>query len=753
MLFDKNTFIVPAASADTHVYLKNTDGVVIFVIDPLSIVSLFTVGKEIRIKTKSDLHILSFDTSVNAISALPMLRLALDYITAQNAPLTGGGAINYVAKFTPNGTTISNSILYDNGTGLGIGTITPLGLLHIKSTSGITFRTESSTGAIFNINDNNTITYTGYNVSITGTFKYVDGNQATGYILTSDLNGNAIWQAPALLNLQQVLTNGSSTGNLAIKSPDGLSVVTVEDGDVRLDYNGSNSAYVSVSDNQALMATNNGSIFVGEFNTGAEAAVVQVRKNKNLIQHPVKNFLKSLLNEVSQDATTPLGIVTLQQLQASTPVLTLQQVLTNGNSTGNVPIIQTDGNSTTQLNIYTGNCGIGYTNINQIIDSLLRMDTYSSTFSYRNNYISSYIILNSSGANLHSDVSIALTAPIITLSQDGVGALEAVTVQQLQATVSTLDLGQVLLNGRSTGGIPFSSPDHGSSFLIKNGEIHSTVGNGTANANFISNLFSNTLSYTDGIISAQINQNNLSNTFSHDVKNKLQAPINEVSQDASTPLGIVTLQQLQASTPALTLQQVLTNNPSTGGLGIKSPDASSFMYISNGDFYAQGGYSSAALIANNIAIDNPGILDLSQDNAQIASNNGSISVSESNSTSNRIQLYIAQTVIRHSIKNYFDSPLNEVSQDATTALGIVTLQQLQSNLAAAPKKYTETASSFIANVIKTITHNIGNTAISITLWDSTTGDMILGFDANNRTLNSVDIDISVTGNYDIVIIG
>jgi hypothetical protein len=35
------------------------------------------------------------------------------------------GTPNYVAKYTPTGTGINNSQIYDNGTNIGIGTITP----------------------------------------------------------------------------------------------------------------------------------------------------------------------------------------------------------------------------------------------------------------------------------------------------------------------------------------------------------------------------------------------------------------------------------------------------------------------------------------------------------------------------------------------------------------------------------------------------------------------------------------------------
>jgi hypothetical protein len=40
-------------------------------------------------------------------------------------PITGGGTLNYICKFTPDGLTIGNSLLFDNGISVGLGTITP----------------------------------------------------------------------------------------------------------------------------------------------------------------------------------------------------------------------------------------------------------------------------------------------------------------------------------------------------------------------------------------------------------------------------------------------------------------------------------------------------------------------------------------------------------------------------------------------------------------------------------------------------
>jgi hypothetical protein len=49
----------------------------------------------------------------------------------------GGGTLNYIAKFTPDGSTINNSLLFDNGTSVGLGTNTPdaSAILELSSTT------------------------------------------------------------------------------------------------------------------------------------------------------------------------------------------------------------------------------------------------------------------------------------------------------------------------------------------------------------------------------------------------------------------------------------------------------------------------------------------------------------------------------------------------------------------------------------------------------------------------------------------
>lgn len=49
--------------------------------------------------------------------------------------ITGGGTTSFLPKFTPSGTILGNSLIFDNGTGIGIGTATPGYKLHVVGTT------------------------------------------------------------------------------------------------------------------------------------------------------------------------------------------------------------------------------------------------------------------------------------------------------------------------------------------------------------------------------------------------------------------------------------------------------------------------------------------------------------------------------------------------------------------------------------------------------------------------------------------
>jgi len=122
---------IPAATSSVNGYLSSTDW------------STFN-GKESAltfssplVRTTNTISIPVATTSVNGYLS------ATDWTTFNNKqstltnPVTGTGTNNYIAKFTTTGSTIGNSLIFDNGTNVGIGTASPSGKFHVEGTSGI----------------------------------------------------------------------------------------------------------------------------------------------------------------------------------------------------------------------------------------------------------------------------------------------------------------------------------------------------------------------------------------------------------------------------------------------------------------------------------------------------------------------------------------------------------------------------------------------------------------------------------------
>ncbi|ETB63582.1 TPA: hypothetical protein DIC38_02640 [Candidatus Nomurabacteria bacterium] len=99
--------------------------------------------------------------------------------TALTNPVTGTGTLNYIPKFTATGSTIGNSLIFDNGTNVGIGTATPNQQLEITKNFRLpatTYNAGSPYGIIykdgnrfihdFNYGNNGTVTTAGQNTFI-----------------------------------------------------------------------------------------------------------------------------------------------------------------------------------------------------------------------------------------------------------------------------------------------------------------------------------------------------------------------------------------------------------------------------------------------------------------------------------------------------------------------------------------------------------------------------------------------------------
>jgi fibronectin-binding autotransporter adhesin len=74
----------------------------------------------------------------------------------------GSGTLNYLAKWSPDSNSIANSIVFDNGTNVGVGTTTPLEKLHvvgnIKATNGALIGDQFISSSIYNSTNGTLIT-------------------------------------------------------------------------------------------------------------------------------------------------------------------------------------------------------------------------------------------------------------------------------------------------------------------------------------------------------------------------------------------------------------------------------------------------------------------------------------------------------------------------------------------------------------------------------------------------------------------
>ena len=140
--------------------------------------------------------------------------------TKLNATGIGGsGALNYVPKWTPNGSSLGNSTIYDDGTAVGIGTTDAydeLGKLRISSGLPKTSSVNASI-AYFGSNESSPSTPFGLRVRITGSAVPKDRRvDVSTFELGSPVAGNLILQ-------------GQTTGKLGIGGPKPNEFVEIND--------------------------------------------------------------------------------------------------------------------------------------------------------------------------------------------------------------------------------------------------------------------------------------------------------------------------------------------------------------------------------------------------------------------------------------------------------------------------------------------------------------------------------------------
>jgi len=141
----------------------------------------------------------------------------------------GSGTINYLAKFSAT-STIANSQIFDNGTAIGIGTITPLGLLHL-------FKASATTRLVMdgNASQSKIITYRTNGVQRFG--MYLNNTPESGSNVGSDFQIRAYSDAGALLSTPILIKR--STGLVTIGGE-----LKVSTADANLNLQGTTKSYV-----------------------------------------------------------------------------------------------------------------------------------------------------------------------------------------------------------------------------------------------------------------------------------------------------------------------------------------------------------------------------------------------------------------------------------------------------------------------------------------------------------------------------
>lgn len=138
----------------------------------------------------------------------------------QNAltnPITGTGTTNYLSKFTGS-TALGNSVIYDDGTNIGIGTASPGAKLDISTNAGRLRITQNTAGSTLN-----GLEFAAYNSTVLGGLLF---NQSTGEVRLSTISSY----------FPTIYSNGAEV--LRIPTSGNVLINTTTDSGYKLDVNG-----------------------------------------------------------------------------------------------------------------------------------------------------------------------------------------------------------------------------------------------------------------------------------------------------------------------------------------------------------------------------------------------------------------------------------------------------------------------------------------------------------------------------------
>lgn len=254
-------------------------------------------------------------------------------LTINNSGIpAGSGSNNYIAKWTASNT-ISSGIVYDNSTGIGIGTSSPSGQFHVVGTGYIdgvfnadNLRIDSNTLSSSNSNGAITISPNGTgNVQLTSTNINIGGGAATTLVSTTSSTSNLVLAT----------NNNSASANISINSGSNGNIIIAATG----------SGNVNINANTGNIFLNNTNIRVG--NGAATTNITTTSASSNLLLATNNNSSSSniAINSGSN------GNIILSSAGSGNINLT-----TSTNTAGNININNTNikiGNASATTNIFT----------------------------------------------------------------------------------------------------------------------------------------------------------------------------------------------------------------------------------------------------------------------------------------------------------------------------------------------------------------------------------------------------------------
>lgn len=188
----------------------------------------------------------------------------------------GGGTTNYVMKWTSS-TVAGNSVMFDDGTNIGIGSSSPTYKLDVNGA----IRTNSSLSILSGLSP---------------AIQIQDGGQASGKVLTSDGSGNGTWQTNAALSSSWNISGNSGLGSTNF-------IGTKDAADLRFRVQNHKAGVISYSNDNTFFGWAADTVVTGYDNSGFGTKALGV----NTSGHENSSFGSGTLQQSTGNDNTAIG--------------------------------------------------------------------------------------------------------------------------------------------------------------------------------------------------------------------------------------------------------------------------------------------------------------------------------------------------------------------------------------------------------------------------------------------------------------